>query len=99
MNQLTRHLWTRFTAIASPYWLSDEKRTAWALLVLLVLLMFGQVGSNVLFNQQTGELTSALAAKDANRFWRTIYECLAMLVIAVPIWGFFSFVRDRLGNC
>src|SRR5207249_6332968 len=30
--------------------------------------------------------------------WRTIYECLAMLVVAVPIWGFFSFVRDRLGN-
>ena len=97
MVQFTRHLWTRFTAIASPYWLSDEKRTAWALLVLLVLLMFGQVGSNVLFNQQTGELTSALAAKDADRFWRTIYECLAMLVIAVPIYALYYFVRDKLG--
>src|SRR5436190_4490198 len=97
MVQFTRHLWTRFTAIASPYWLSDEKRTAWALLVLLVLLMFGQVGSNVLFNQQTGELTSALAAKDAGRFWRTIYECLAMLVIAVPIYALYYFVRDKLG--
>ena len=97
MVHLSRHLWTRFTAIASPYWLSNEKRTAWILLVLLVLLMFGQVGSEVLFNQQIGDLTSALAAKDGGRFWRTIYECLAMLVVAVPIYALYYFVRDKLG--
>src|SRR5262245_11701452 len=97
MIQLTRRLWTRFAAIAWPYWLSNERRTAWTLLVLLVLLMFGQVGSNVLFNQQTGDLMSALAAKDADRFWRTIYECLVMLVVAVPIYAFYYFVRDKLG--
>src|SRR6267142_299319 len=97
MNQLTRRLWTRLAAIASPYWRSDEKRTAWELLVLLVLIMLGQVGSCVLFNQQTGELTSALAAKDADRFWRTIYECLAMLIVAVPIYATYYFVREKLG--
>src|SRR5262245_29514033 len=99
MNQLTRQLWRRFAAIASPYWLSEAKRTAWTLLVLLILLMLGQVGSEVLFNQQSGELMSALAAKDPGRFWRTIYECLAMLVVAVPIYAFYLFVRDKLGNC
>jgi vitamin B12/bleomycin/antimicrobial peptide transport system ATP-binding/permease protein len=98
MIKLSRHLWTQFTSIALPYWQSDEKWTAWVLLISLVLLMFGQVGSNVLFNQQTGELTSALAAKDADRFWRTIYECLAMLVVAVPIYALYYFVRDKLGN-
>ena len=97
MLQFTRQLSTRFAAIASPYWNSSEKWTAWSLLVLLVLLMFGQVGSNVLFNQQTGDLTSALAAKDPGRFWRTIYECLAMLVVAVPIWALYPYVRDKLG--
>src|SRR5262245_36828434 len=97
MFQRTRDLATRFLAIASPYWRSNEKWTAWSLLLMLVLLMFGQVGSNVLFNQQTGDLTSALAAKDADRFWRTIYECLAMLVVAVPIYALYYFVRDKLG--
>src|SRR5262245_65132368 len=97
MNQLTRQLWRRFAAIASPYWLSEAKRTAWTLLVLLILLMLGQVGSEVLFNQQSGELTSALSAKDPDRFWRTIYECLAMLVVAVPIYASYYFVRDKLG--
>src|SRR5262245_262798 len=96
MFQRTRDLATRFLAIASPYWRSNEKWTAWSLLLMLVLLMFGQVGSNVLFNQQTGEFTSALAAKDADRFWRTIYQCLAMLVVAVPIYALYYFVRDKL---
>ena len=94
--EFTRHLWSRFAAIASPYWLLEEKRTAWTLLVLLVLLMFGWSGSEVLFNQQAGDLASALAAKDAGRFWRTIYECLAMLVVAVPIVAMYYFVRDKL---
>jgi len=96
MVQLTRHLWSRFAAIATPYWRSNEKKTAWTLLVLLVLLMFGWSGSNVLFNQQAGDLASALAAKDSGRFWRTIYECLAMLVVAVPIVALYYFMRDKL---
>src|SRR5262245_22904244 len=97
MIKLSRDFWTRFAALASPYWRSDEKWIAWGLLGSLILLMLGQVGSCVLFNQQSGELTSALAAKDADRFWRTIYECLAMLVVAVPIYALYYFVRDKLG--
>src|SRR5262245_42166018 len=96
MVQLSRHLWIRFAAIATPYWRSNEKRTAWTLLVLLLVLMLGWSASEVLFNQQAGDLASALAAKDAGRFWRTIYECLAMLVVAVPIVALYYFVRDKL---
>jgi putative ATP-binding cassette transporter len=98
MVKINRQLWTRFAAIASPYWRSEEQRSAWALLVLLLVLMFGSSGANVLFNQQTGEFASALAGKDAPRFWRNIYECLAVLVVAVPIYALYYFVRDTLGN-
>jgi putative ATP-binding cassette transporter len=97
MVKLNRHLWTQFTSIAVPYWLSEKKRTAWALLVALAVLLFGQVWSEVLFNQQTGEFMSALAKRDADRFWRNIYECLAILVIAVPIYALYYFTRDKLG--
>jgi putative ATP-binding cassette transporter len=97
MSRVTRRFWKRFSAIALPYWFSDDKWKARGLVLLLIVLLLGQVGSNVLFNWQSGELTSALAARDAGRFWRVIQECLVLLVIAVPIYALYYFVRDRLG--
>jgi vitamin B12/bleomycin/antimicrobial peptide transport system ATP-binding/permease protein len=51
----------------------------------------------VLFNQQSGEFTSALAAKDAPRFWRSMEVFGAALLAAVPIYAFYYYARDRLG--
>ena len=50
------------------------------LLAMLVFLLLGQTGFAVLFNQLTGEFTSALAAKDADRFWTSIIQCLGIPV-------------------
>jgi putative ATP-binding cassette transporter len=97
MVTLNRHLWMQFASVAAPYWRSEKKRSAWALLLGLVVLLFGQSWTEVLFNQQTGEFMSALAKKDADRFWLNVYECLAVLVIAVPIYALYYFVRDMLG--
>jgi putative ATP-binding cassette transporter len=97
MIQFDLHLWRRFKAIAAPYWFREEKWQARNLLFLLVVLLLGQTGFAVLFNQLTGEFTSALAAKDADRFWIAIRECFAILVIAVPIYAFYYYVRDKLG--
>ncbi len=89
-------LWRRFVAIARPYWHSDERGRAWALLGALTLLLLGQTAFNVAFNEQSGELTSALAARDAERFWTAIRSFTLILVAAVPIWGCYYFVRDTL---
>lgn len=97
MIRFDHHLWQRFRAIAAPYWFREEKWQARGLLVLLVLLLLGQTGFAVLFNQLTGEFTSALAAKDADRFWSAIKMCFAILVVAVPIYAFYYYVRDKLG--
>lgn len=96
MISFNRHLWLRFRKIAAPYWSSDEKWQARRLLVLLILLLLGQTGFAVLFNEQTGEFTSALAAKDIDRFWLSIQVSLGILVIGVPVFGFYYYVRDRL---
>ena len=64
MISLDHHLWHRFLAIAAPYWFREEKWQARGVLLLLVLLLLGQTGFAVLFNQLTGEFTSALAARD-----------------------------------
>ena len=62
-------LWKRFWAMATPYWRHEEKWRAWGLIALLVILLLGQTRFAVLFNEQTGEFTSALAARDETRFW------------------------------
>ena len=92
-----RQLWRRFRAIAQPYWYGKERWQARSLLLLLVALLLGQTGFAVLFNQFTGEFTSALAARDAPRFWNSIALCLGILVLAVPIYAFYYYVRDKLG--
>ncbi|MDO8251929.1 MAG: ABC transporter ATP-binding protein/permease [Rhodoferax sp.] len=90
-------LWRRFVTIAGPYWLSDERWRARGMLALLVLLLFGQTAFSVLFNQETGEFTSALAARDTERFWASIWRYTAILVAAVPIYALYYYVRDTLG--
>lgn len=97
MIRFDRRLWHRFGGMAAPYWLLEERWHARWLLFLLVLLLLGQTGFAVLFNEQTGEFTSALAAKDADRFWYSIQKCVAILVVGVPVYAFYYFVRDTLG--
>ena len=97
MIRFDHHLWRRFRAIAAPYWIGDEKWQARRLLVLLVFLLLGRTWFAVLFNEQTGEFTSALAAKDADRFWQSIAVCFGILAVGAPIYAFYYFVRDKLG--
>jgi putative ATP-binding cassette transporter len=96
MIGINRHLWQQFWKLARPYWFSEEKWRARGMLVLLLLLLLGQTEFNVLLNEQTGEFTSALAAKDADRFWHAIKFCLFILIAAVPIYAFYYYVRDKL---
>lgn len=97
LKTIDRHLWQRFWAIAAPYWHHEEKWKAWGLVALLGVLLLGQTRFAVLFNEQTGEFTSALAARDAARFWASIQYCFVLLLMAVPIYAFFYYLRDRLG--
>lgn len=97
MIHLDLKLWRQYREIAAPYWASQDKWQARGLLFLLVLLLLGETGFAVFFNEQTGEFTSALAARDSDRFWSAIRLCLLMLVAAVPIYAFYYYVRDRLG--
>ncbi|MFA7291131.1 MAG: ABC transporter ATP-binding protein/permease [Rhodocyclaceae bacterium] len=97
MKPADRQILQRFWALASPFWREDERWKAWGLLLLLVILLLGQTQFAVLFNEQTGEFTSALAARDEDRFWASIRLCLILLIIAVPIYAFYYFVRDKLG--
>jgi putative ATP-binding cassette transporter len=91
-----RRLWRRFWNIAKPYWFLGEKWTSRGLLALLILLLLGRTEFTVLFNQQSGEFTSALAARNGARFWHSMRVFGIVLIAAVPIYAFYYYVRDRL---
>ncbi len=90
--------WKQFVDVAKPYWLGDQKKAAWTLLALLIGLMLAETQFAVMLNAQSGEMASALAGKEAGRFWNSVYACLGILAFAVPIYAFYYYMRDAFAN-
>src|SRR3990167_5903988 len=67
-----RAAWKQFMGVARPFWSGDKKRTAWGLLALLIALMVCETQLAVMLIDKTGEMTSALAARQADRFWAAV---------------------------
>jgi putative ATP-binding cassette transporter len=90
--------WKQFVSVAKPYWLGDQKMMAWSLLLLLIVLMLVETKLAVMLNNQAGEMTSALAGKDGDRFWASVRACFLILAFAVPTYAFYYYMRDLFGN-
>ena len=67
-------------------------------MALLIVLMLAETQFAVMLNEQSGELASALAGREADRFWNSVYACLGILVFAVPIYAFYYYMRDAFAN-
>ncbi|MEM8720494.1 MAG: ABC transporter ATP-binding protein/permease [Cyanobacteria bacterium P01_G01_bin.39] len=98
MNRFNFTVLRRFWSLAKQYWLGNEKKGALTLLALLFILLVAYTQLSVLLLQQQGNIITYLSAKDADRFWKTIQTFLAILVIYVPLFAGYSFVKQRLGN-
>jgi putative ATP-binding cassette transporter len=92
-----QRLWWRFWHIAKLYWVGDQRWQAHGLLLLLVVLLLARTEFTVLFTEQSGELTSALASRDAPRFWHAMRVFGVALAAGVPAYAVYYFVRDTLG--
>jgi putative ATP-binding cassette transporter len=90
-------LWSRFLKITKIYWVSDQRWRLRAALMLLIALLLLQTTCSVLFNRETGEFISALADKDADRFWSSIWRYAIILSAAIPIYSFYYYLRDTIG--
>ncbi len=84
--------------VARPFWSGDKKRTAWGLLALLIVLMVCETQLAVMLIDKTGEMTSALAARQADRFWAAVRTSLIVLAFAVPVYAFYYYMRDAFSN-
>jgi putative ATP-binding cassette transporter len=90
--------WKQFVNVAKPYWLGEEKKQAWSLLFLLIVLMLVETKLAVMLNNQAGEMTSALAGRNGDRFWKSVRACLFTLAFAVPVYAFYYYMRDLFAN-
>ncbi|WP_081933584.1 ABC transporter ATP-binding protein/permease [Massilia sp. 9096] len=90
--------WKQFVRVAKPYWQGEEKGRAWSMLLLLIVLMLVETKVAVMLNDQAGEITSALADKDGDRFWTSVRACLYILAFAVPSYAFYYYMRDVFAN-
>ena len=95
---LSMAAWRQFLEVALPYWRGDRKKTAWALMAVLIALMLLETQLAVLLIDKSGEMTSALAARDSDRFWNAVQLCLLVLAFAVPVYVFYYYVRDAFSN-
>lgn len=91
------HLFRQAFKLAQPYWASKEGRRSYWLVAALIGLLLLDTQINVWFNNQSGEFTSALAARDGTRFWASIKTYMLLVLLAVPEYSCYYWVRDRLG--
>jgi putative ATP-binding cassette transporter len=95
--KLNLNLLKQAAAIARPFWTSKEGRKSYWLVGVLILLLLADTQLNVWFNAQSGEFTSALAARAGTRFWHSVRVYLLLLLVAVPEYSAYYYARDRLG--
>nr|RNJ68653.1 MAG: ABC transporter ATP-binding protein/permease [Leptolyngbya sp. IPPAS B-1204] len=91
------NLWPPFWRVAAPYWQSSEKWGALILLLLLFGLALISAGLLVLVSLFLGEVTSALAAQERERFMQALAIFLGVIVIGVPLLSLKTYVQAKLG--
>jgi len=79
-----REMWV----LARPYWVSEERWSAWGLLALIVGLNLGAVYLSVLFNDWNNLFYNALQNKDVAGFFHQMFRFgwLAALSIVVTVY-------------
>jgi putative ATP-binding cassette transporter len=83
LRQLACNVWV----LTKGYWGSEERWSARPLLASVIVLNLGLVGVNVLQNQATGALFTALQLRDGPAFYRAfvIVVLLILLYLAVAV--------------
>ena len=80
-----RHLASDVWILTKGYWGSEERWSARALLATVIGLNLGLVGVNVLQNQATGALFTALQQRNAPGFYRAFLIVVSLIVLYLGV--------------
>src|ERR1700722_606247 len=87
LRQVLRDAW----AMTSPYWLSEERWSAWGLLLAVIALNLGIVYINVLLNKWNNAFYDALQARNYTVFLHQLirFSWLAGLYIVFAVYQYY----------
>jgi len=93
-RKVFRNLWR----VTTPYWISEEKWSAWGLLLCVIALNLGNVYISVRINEWNNSFYNALQAFNSNEFFRQIgvFCILAGLFIAISVYALYLSQMLRL---
>ena len=81
--------WRDLWALVHPYWKSEERRSAWALLLGVIALTLGLVYMEVRFNRWNNAFFNSLQNKNQEEFFRLmgVFGLLAAIYIVMYIYS------------
>jgi vitamin B12/bleomycin/antimicrobial peptide transport system ATP-binding/permease protein len=91
MERGKRNLLLDAWRIARPYWTSEEKRSAWGLLLIVIALSLGNVYISVLLNEWNNAFYNTLQTFDGPGFFREIgiFCLLAGISIVMSVYALY----------
>jgi vitamin B12/bleomycin/antimicrobial peptide transport system ATP-binding/permease protein len=74
--------------LIKPYWVSEDWKAAWGLLIAIVVMNLVTVGLNVWFNQWSAKFNNALVAKNVPQFWHQLllFTIAAFVFVTLAVY-------------
>ncbi|MBD1576412.1 MULTISPECIES: ABC transporter ATP-binding protein/permease [Vibrio] len=84
----SKHFLGKVWQLSKPYWQSEEKGIAWALLIAIICLNLGMVYMSVILNKWNSDFYNALQQLDKDAFTHLIlkFSLIAAIFIAIAVY-------------
>lgn len=96
MNRFDRLFRRRLWKLVKPYWLSNEKWSAFGLLAVLVLISAALKGSSVWFSYVNRDLMTALTDRNERTFFQKFLVVVIYNLMAAPITALGGYLTGKL---
>ncbi len=96
MERFDRVFWRRLWRLAKPFWASDQKRKACALLAVVIVMVLLLVGFSAIFSYINRDVVNALQNYDANRFHFLLMLFFIWIAFVIVAYPFLPYLVGRL---
>ena len=93
-NRFRRRLFQRLCRIAKPFWVSEKRRRALALLFVVLALLGAVLGVNVWTTSIAGRFATALQNKNTAAYEHLLLVYLGALLLATPLAVAYGYFRS-----